>query len=278
MPHKLRAFAKRMLPASLTRGLAKSIWEWVKRRQDQAKFRRNHPDVPYVYLSKQEIAQIKGRGYFGQICQDYFLDLMFEQDRGRFIDIGANNPEANSNTLALERRGWTGFAFDPMRSLKDRWAGRSGTTFVNAAISDREELRDFVEIVPRIGWEHQLSSFREFVRAEDLRQYDFIEYKVECAPIAKFVPAGEIFDCVSIDVEGAEALILRGFDFDQAPPRAILLENVSVIGGAETHRQTLMAAGYRLIARLNASDDLFMHRGQTLSPALQRAIEHHSRP
>lgn len=272
MSTKLRAIAKQILPDWFASGPAKTAWEWFKRREDLARFRPSYPDAHYVYLTKPQINEIRNLGYHGQVCQDYFLDLLFQKEAGRFIDIGANNPVANSNTFAFEKKGWTGFAFDPMKSLKDRWSERAGTIFVNAGISDREEVRDFVEIIPKSGWEHQLSSFRQFVRDEDVRRYDFIEYQVECGPIAKFVPQGEIFDFVSIDVEGAEALILDGFDFTNAPPRAIMLENVSQIGGANDPREKLVSAGYKLVARLNASDDLFVHRDQELSPQLREAI------
>lgn len=272
----LRTLAKRILPQSMRSAWAKSVWERIKRRQDKARFNASFPNVPYVYFSKSEISAIRANGYFGQICQDYFLDLLFEREKGQFLDIGANNPQANSNTWYFEQKGWTGYAFDPMRSLRDKWTGRTGTTFINAGISNREETRRFVEILPRVGWEHQLSSFREFVRDEDMRLHDYIEYDVPCAPIAHFVPDSEVIDFASIDVEGAEGLILDGFDFDTTPPRAIVLENVAEIGGIDAHRRTLIDAGYQLIARIHASDDLFVHKGLKVSERLRKALERYS--
>ena len=277
MTAKLRAFAKRILPASIARAIAKPVWERIKRRQDKAAFRANYPTVPYIYFRPGEIDAIRAKGYYGQIAQDYFIDLLFDKTDGRFLDIGANNPEANSNTFALEQKGWTGFAFDPMRSLAERWAGRKGTTFVNAGISDRAEVRRFVEVIPNVGWEHQLSSFREFMRAEDLKLYEHIEYDVECAPISSFLTENEVFDFVSIDVEGAEGLILKGMDFDTAPPRAILLENVSEIGGSNEHRRFLEGKGYMLIARIHASDDLFVQRGDNASQKALNAFYRYDR-
>ncbi len=276
MPSNLRAFAKKVLPSPL-RSLSKSVWERLKLSQDRAKFSASYPETPYVVLGKEEVAALRERGFNGQIGQDYFLDLLFEQESGRFLDIGANNPFANSNTHFFEQKGWTGFAFDPMKSLLEKWSARPGTTFVNAGISDRSETRTFVEIKPKAGWEHQLSSFREFVREEDMREFDYVEYPVECGPISQFVPAGEIFDIASIDVEGAEALILTGFDFANAPPKVIVLENVQEMGGLDEHRHTLAKHGYRIVARLNASDDLFVHQDHAVPAAFEQAIARYSR-
>ncbi|WP_298470098.1 FkbM family methyltransferase [uncultured Erythrobacter sp.] len=276
MSSNLRAFAKKVLPGPL-RNFAKGIWETYKLSQDKASFLQSFPGTPYVVVGKDEIARLQGKGYNGQIGQDYFLDLLFENETGRFLDIGANNPFANSNTHFFEQKGWSGFAFDPMKSLVEKWSERPGTTFVNAGISDRSETRTFIEIKPRVGWEHQLSSFREFVRAEDMHEFDYLEYPVECGPISKFVPEGEAFDFASIDVEGAEALILTGFDFENAAPKAIMLENVQEMGGLDEHRHTLTKHGYRVVARLNASDDLFVHESHTIPAAFETAVARYNR-
>ncbi|QUL37648.1 FkbM family methyltransferase [Erythrobacter sp. JK5] len=268
--------AKNILPAPW-RTFAKGVWEKIKLSQDKARFERSWPGTPYVVLERDEIAELRERGFNGQIGQDYFLNLLFEQESGRFIDIGANQPFANSNTYFFERKGWTGYAFDPMKSVIGRWRERPGTTFVNAGISDRSETRTFVEIQPKVGWEHQLSSFREFVREEDMRDFDYLEYPVECGPISQFVPAGEAFEFASIDVEGAEALILTGFDFVNAPPKAIMLENMQQMGGNDAHRRTLVAHGYRIAARLNASDDLFVHESHPIPESFMQAIKRHDR-
>ncbi|MDJ0641450.1 MAG: FkbM family methyltransferase [Erythrobacter sp.] len=276
MSSQLRAFAKKILPGPL-RAYSKGVWETYKLSQDKAKFRQSFPGVPYVVLSKEDILDLREEGYNGQIGQDYFLDQLFETATGRFLDIGANNPFANSNTHFFERKGWTGYAFDPMKSMLEKWNERPGTTFVNAGISDRAETRTFVEIKPKVGWEHQLSSFREFVRPEDMREFDYVEYLVECGPISKFVPEGEVFDFASVDVEGAEALILAGFDFQTAPPKAIVLENVQQMGGLDDHRHNLIKHGYRVVARLNASDDLFVHESHEVPARFEQAVARFNR-
>ena len=53
-------------------------------------------------------------------------------------------------------------------------------------------------------------------------------------------------DLLSVDVEGHELEVLRGFDFARWQPRLILLEDH--VGNLQTHR-FLQGSGYRLIRR-----------------------------
>lgn len=177
-----------------------------------------------------------------------------------FLDIGANNPFSISNTLFFEKKGWTGYAFDPIESLKVLWTQRPNTIFVNAAISEQYEKKPFIEIKPKNGWGQGLSGFAEYVRQEDLRDFEYSEYTVECAPLSYFIKDDIRFDFVSIDVEGAEGLILRGLDLSKSAPLAIVIENNREMGGSEEYRRFLSDKGYKLVARINASDDLFVHQ------------------
>lgn len=256
----VRSLGKRLIGNGPFRKHAKSVWDKIKVSQDRKAFKRLNNTTPYVILSKDKIQQLRQKGYFSQIGQDYFLDQLFPKNSGTFIDIGANKPDSNSNTLFFEKKGWSGFAFDPIKSFKELWKTRQNTVFINAGISPNVQMKDFVEIQPKEGWEHALSGFKEYVREEDLRDFDFREYQVECGPIAHFIPENERFDFVSIDVEGAEDLILSSFDFNISPPLAIIIENNHEMGGTQRHREFLSKNGYQLCLRLNASDDLFVHK------------------
>lgn len=263
---------KLILP-TFARAKAKKVWEAYKFAADRKAFLRQNPSSHYVIFSKTLLQGLREQGFFGQIGQDYILSLLFDQSDGVFVDIGANLPIAISNTYFFERKGWTGFAFDPMESLKDKWLDRPSTVFINAGISDKVETREFVEIIPNVGWEHTLSGFREYVRSEDLRDYDHVSYMVECGPVDHFLDSGTSIDFVSIDVEGAEGLILAGFDFAKNPPKVIILENNQVMGGHQQHRDTLDGHGYDLVARINASDDVFVHESHIVPQAFLTALK-----
>lgn len=267
-----RSLAKRLLPSPYLRKHAKVVWESIKISNDRKNFRKFNADTPYIIFSAAQLAEIKAQGYCGQIVQDYFLDVLFDKSDGMFLDIGANNPFKISNTLFFEKKGWKGYAFDPIKSLKELWKQRPNTTFINAAISENYEQKPFIEIVPKNGWGQGLSGFAEFVRKEDLRDFDYNEYVVECAPLSHFIEDDIRFDFVSIDVEGAEGLILKGLGLERSAPLAIVIENNRQMGGSEEYRRFLFDRGYRLVARINASDDLFVHADHDIPARFQTVL------
>ncbi|WP_086738193.1 FkbM family methyltransferase [Erythrobacter colymbi] len=271
-----RSIGKRVIPNGPLRRQAKILWDEAKVFRDRRAFGRANKGVSYVDLSKDQIKQIQSQGYFGQICQDYFLDFLFPYEKGVFLDIGANKPDSISNTLFFEKKGWTGYAFDPIRSFKELWKSRPNTVFINAGVSKSYGVQAFVEIQPKEGWEHALSGFKEYVRAEDMRDYDYVEYEIECGPVSHFIDANVRFDFVSIDVEGAEDLILSSIDFDTNPPRAIVLENNHEIGGTQRYRDLLASKGYRILLRINASDDIFVHSSHEVPEKFNEVLSQYS--
>lgn len=53
------------------------------------------------------------RGFYGQAAQDWFVASINGKRDGTFVDLGAGDPERNSNTVLLERAfGWRGVLAD----------------------------------------------------------------------------------------------------------------------------------------------------------------------
>ncbi len=151
------------------------------------------------------------------------------KDDGRFIDVGAWNGYQWSNTFCLAEIGWKGICFEPypqmFRACKQLHAGRDvivqkmaisdytgeGTLHLGGSISTLLESQ--VEIYGR-------------TKGFDFVQYDQrVVVKVDTLDnqLAKFgwLPG---IDFVSIDVEGAEMEVLKGFDLDHWRPRLLAIE------------------------------------------------------
>jgi hypothetical protein len=60
-------------------------------------------------------------------------------------------------------------------------------------------------------------------------------------------------DVFSLDVEGAEMLVLQGFDFSRWAPKVMIVED-NTDGRDTTVRQCLEAAGYERVLRLNFNE------------------------
>jgi FkbM family methyltransferase len=226
---------------------------------DRRAFRRRHPGSGYVIYSQEQITQARAEGFQGQYGQDHYLwrVLFAGQTHGYFIDIGCNDPVLLSNSYYFEQQGWTGMAFDPLKSAGKAWRSRRSSIFHEVAISASRGSASFVEINSHDGWEHTLSGFAETVRPEDARLYGSQQYMVETAPLTDFLPVGQPVDLLLVDVEGAEETVLRGANLATVRPRFVLVENVSAVGGGEAVRGYLRSEGYELMARIGAADDLF---------------------
>lgn len=256
----IRSVGKRILHRTPFRAAAKEVWNRLKAAEDRRQFNKHYPKADYVLYDQQQIASFHQAGFKSQFGQDHYLWTHFlsSEPAGCYVDIGANLPVVNSNSYYLEQQGWKGVAVDPLRSLQEKWAKERNATFLNMAISSQAENRPFVEVLPRMGWEHTLSSFKGFVRPEDIAIYETVEYDVPCLPLSQALPPAFTPDLILIDVEGAEPFVIEGLDFSVSRPRLIMCENDCEIGGNNNQRAMIERLGYQLVARLGAADDLFL--------------------
>ena len=162
---------------------------------------------------------------------------------GFFVEVGANRPQQESQTWHLEQLGWTGVLIEPQPNLADDlWRGRSAKVFAVACSSPQNAGR-------RMGLHlaGALSSLDRDRMAPGVEPERVIEVPVRTLDdILIEARAPMRFDLLSVDVEGHELEVLRGFDFAHWRPRLILLEDH--VGNLVKHR-FLRAAGYRLIRR-----------------------------
>lgn len=160
-----------------------------------------------------------------------FRDLKF----GRFVDIGSNHPKVKSVTYALYKRGWRGICIDIDPSFQSLYEQmRPEDVFICAAISDRK-AQVKAHIAPL--------STRSTLKTEVSIEYQNTPYKlneidVECITLMDvFCNHQEFLDdcCVlNIDVEGAEAEVLRGIDFKVFRPEVIIIEAIQPIDKSPT--------------------------------------------
>jgi len=198
--------------------------------------------------------------YHAQHAQDLFLDhLVFHGRRGGvFVDIGAHDGEALSNTCYFERElGWSGLCVEPNPAVFGRLRANRRCACLNCGISDRAGTLAFLQLPG------ELEMGSGFVEHYDPRS----AFAARPPPGARRleVPVRRLMDVLaehgmrrvdylSIDTEGADFAILRSIDFSACDIAAVSVEN----GGCEERMATFMKArGYRLAAVLGA-DDIFV--------------------
>ena len=167
----------------------------------------------------------------------------FGSRTGYFVEVGANEPRERSQTFHLEQAGWTGVLVEPQPPLADMLrAQRTAKVFAVACSAPQNAGRMLPFHVAG-----PLSSLNRESMAPGAAPEAVIEVPIRTLDsILAEAGAPEQFDFLSIDVEGHELEVLRGFTLARWRPQLILLEDH--VADLAKHRY-LEAAGYRLIRR-----------------------------
>ncbi len=178
--------------------------------------------------------------YERQLVRRFFNDTP-----GFFVEVGANHPIEISQSWHLEQRGWRGILVEPQSKLAERLREvRSAKVFAVACSSPKNaaQLLPFYVAGP-------LSSLDREAMAPGSRPEEVISVPVRTLDdILVEGGAPQPLDFLSVDVEGHEIEVLRGFDFARWQPRLILLEDH--VGNLSKHR-FVKSSGYRLVRRTN---------------------------
>lgn len=165
-------------------------------------------------------------------------------DAGFFVEVGANEPQLRSQTWHLEQIGWRGILIEPNPDLAEQLRqARTAQVFAVACSSPENAGRMLPLHVAGPLSSLDAERMAPGAQAErsvpvPIRTLDQILVEAQAPPI----------DFLSIDVEGHEIEVLRGFDIGRWKPRLILLEDH--VADLARHRY-LKRAGYRLIRRFD---------------------------
>jgi FkbM family methyltransferase len=177
-------------------------------------------------------------GHEMRLVAAFFGDI-----KGYFVEVGANDSRVRSQTWHLEQAGWTGVLIEPQPDLaRELRAKRSAKVFAVACSSPDNAGRVLPLHVagPLSALDREYMApgvVPESVIAVPIRTLDSLLEEAG-APVR--------FDFLSIDVEGHEIEVLRGFDIARWRPRLILLEDH--VANLAKHR-FLTAAAYRIVRR-----------------------------
>jgi FkbM family methyltransferase len=162
---------------------------------------------------------------------------------GFFVEVGANEPVDGSQTWHLEKLGWRGILVEPLPALAQKLREQRTATVIECACSGPGKAGTTMQLHVAGA----LSSFDPALMDPGVIPDRSIAVAVRTLDeVLDEAQAPSPIDFVSIDVEGHEVEVLRGFDFERWRPRLILLEDHLL--GLDKHR-CITAHGYRLLCR-----------------------------
>ena len=205
--------------------------------------------------------------YFSQYGEDFLLWNFFDfKPQGFFIDIGAFDGIHLSNSYSFELLGWQGICVEPHPYyFKLCHQNRPNSICINSACGEEKQHKAILHVdntglfssLHTIGDEENITG--HFGLLKDIKiEIDTIE--VDIIPLnsvlEKFQPEHSI-DFVSIDVEGAELDVLRGFNIEKYKPRVVVIETNNDEAVREINAY-LESVGY-IFARKTNANSLYVH-------------------
>jgi len=210
---------------------------------------------------------IRGR-YNGLNLLDKKMEAYLDYDGGYYVELGANDGIAQSNTLYFEKyRHWKGLLVEPAphNYLQCRANRSPDNSMYCAACVSFDYDREFV----RLAYSNLMSTplglssdiLDPLAHAQSGRQFlgqsgDVFEYGAVARTLNDLLQesrAPAIVDFLSLDVEGAELEVLRGVDHEAYRFRFILVE-CRDFDRMDTYLRTV---GYTFVESLSTHDYLF---------------------
>jgi FkbM family methyltransferase len=185
-----------------------------------------------VDKNNEELKGWDGGKYFGQwetdkIIEEYFINKI----DGICVEVGAANGVKGSNTLYFEQMGWKSLCIEPNPKQFDSLE-KYRKNISHYAVSDKRGKMNLT--VFDVGERNIMSSLTSLnpderlveAHAHIINEKYGVEVEVETLPnVLEMAKYPTIIDFISIDTEGTEIDVLKGFNFDKYDVKLFVVEN-----------------------------------------------------
>jgi len=197
----------------------------------------------------------------GQI--DYLINNVFNYEKfglkkdGFFVDLACADGVTINNTYFLEKHlGWSGLLFEPNPGYASSIKAHRTSPLITACVTDvaAETVRFRIDNGMLGGIVSDDTDNSESVRGEQLKHAEIIELNTTTLIVElDNINAPKLIDFLSLDIEGAEWIALRNFDFSKYRFVCMAIERPN-----ELLDILLDEHGYRQVAHLRY-DVLYVH-------------------
>lgn len=162
---------------------------------------------------------------------------------GYYVEVGANHPKSGSQTWHLEELGWEGLLIEPLPKYCELLRKERKGIVVQYACSSIENQNKVLRLLVAGG--HSTLNADPIARGTQTEQ----TVEVRCKTLDSILEENNAkvgFDFISIDIEGHEMEMFKGFSLAKWRPRLVLLEDHVTNHRKHDH---MKANGYHLILR-----------------------------
>jgi FkbM family methyltransferase len=196
--------------------------------------------------------------YYGQFNppNDWLIERFFPPEFvGHCVEVGAVDGLICSNTLYFEQKGWSCLCIEPNPFYHQTLAGRrklampyaisdqnvDGVPLYRVKVNDNYDAVTSLQLDPRLIRDHQHLITESDTVTVNMRTLD------ACLEVTQWSK----LDFASIDTEGTELAVLRGFTLERWKPRLLVIENNYSVPEIEAY---LQPRGYLKALRHEVND------------------------
>ena len=184
---------------------------------------------------------------YAQNYEDVRLWRAFRDvEKGRYIDVGGQDPVRDSVSLAFYERGWRGIHVEPTPTYAEALRNaRPEETVIEAAVTTAPGPIRFFDI-PTTGLSTGIAKIAE---KHGSSGWDYREMLVPAVTLAGLFDSygPELVHWLKIDVEGMEADVIASWGDHPARPAVLVIEATAPMTRTKTHsawRQMVLDRGY----------------------------------
>jgi FkbM family methyltransferase len=206
--------------------------------------------------------------FYAQYGEDRVLWQLYKGKKdGVCVEVGGFDGETFSNTLTFEEQGWRAIIVEPMGKYADKIRERrpKASVFSCAAGAVAGET----VLIMAHGAETLSTTTSDPLHLSRIKKIGgkTEELKVEVRPLDEMLEEAHVnhINFITIDVEGGEIEVLKGFDFSRWLPEICILEIGDTQKRSELHA-LLAVEGYRYILTTGDNDWFASREGYKMLP------------
>ena len=197
-----------------------------------------------------------------ECVQSFFSNV----SSGIFVDVGANDPFIESQSYHLEKLGWHGLLIEPLPNMCELLRQNRTGVVVPYACSSKDNHK---KILPLISFGVCSTLESKLIHTNKVKQeVIYIETRT-LDSILEENNIKENFDLISIDVEGHEIELFKGFDIRRWRPKLVLLEDH--VTTQDKHR-FMISNGYQFLLRTGLNT-WYVHNANEYAVSLKSEFE-----